>query len=172
MLSRRMLEGMRPASATELSYLSVNRTFSRLENIRGDIATCRGVLEDTMRIGALSLSRTWLLPFAIAVSLTQHLGITLMTNENPYRSLVADMWAGNIDSIIGALRQGEDLPDLYSEALFEEDMSILLRNNHPLLCHSDPHSQLATVQWVSPRASASTHHLLDKTSITLGLPLP
>ncbi|MCV5223190.1 LysR substrate-binding domain-containing protein, partial [Escherichia coli] len=91
-----------------------------------------------------------LLPSAIAAFLAQHPGITLMTNESPYESLVADMRAGNIDFIIGALRQDEDLPDLCSEALFEEDMLILLRNNHPLLRHPDPRSQLATAQWVLP----------------------
>lgn len=58
-----------------------------------------------MRIGALPLSRTRLLPSAIAAFLAQHPGITLMTNESPYESLVADMRAGNIDFIIGALRQ-------------------------------------------------------------------
>ncbi|MGR8802178.1 LysR substrate-binding domain-containing protein, partial [Klebsiella variicola] len=72
----------------------------------------------------------------------------------------------------GALRQDEDLPDLCSEALFEEDMLILLRNNHPLLRHPGPRSQLATAQWVLPRANAPARHLLDKAFITLGLPLP
>ncbi len=125
-----------------------------------------------MRIGALPLSRTRLLPSAIAAFLAQHPGITLMTNESPYESLVADMRAGNIDFIIGALRQDEDLPDLCSEALFEEDMLILLRNNHPLLRHPDPRSQLATAQWVLPRANAPARNLLDKAFVTLGLPLP
>lgn len=66
----------------------------------------------------------------------------------------------------------EDLPDLCSEALFEEDMLILLRNNHPLLRHPDPRSQLATAQWVLPRANAPARNLLDKAFVTTGLPLP
>ena len=125
----------------------MSRALNELENIWSDLAARRGVLEGTVRIGALPLSRTRLLPSAIAAFLAQHPGITLMTNESPYESLVADMRAGNIDFIIGALRRDEDLPDLCSEALFEEDMLILLRNNHPLLRHPDPRSQLATAQW-------------------------
>ncbi len=150
----------------------VSRALNELENIWSDLAARRGVLEGTVRIGALPLSRTRLLPSAIAAFLAQHPGITLMTNESPYESLVADMRAGNIDFIIGALRQDEDLPDLCSEALFEEDMLILLRNNHPLLRHPDPRSQLATAQWVLPRANAPARNLLDKAFVTLGLPLP
>ncbi|NGH43207.1 LysR family transcriptional regulator, partial [Escherichia coli] len=132
--------GVRPTPAAELLYPPVSRALNELENIWSDLAARRGVLEGTVRIGALPLSRTRLLPSAIAAFLAQHPGITLMTNESPYESLVADMRAGNIDFIIGALRQDEDLPDLCSEALFEEDMLILLRNNHPLLRHPDPRS--------------------------------
>lgn len=171
-LFRRTPEGVRPTPAAELLYPPVSRALNELENIWSDIAARRGVLEGTVRIGALPLSRTRLLPSAIAAFLAQRPGITLMTNESPYESLVADMRAGNIDFIIGALRQDEDLPDLCSEALFEEDMLILLRNNHPLLRHPDPRSQLATAQWVLPRANAPARHLLDKAFITLGLPLP
>lgn len=149
-LFRRTPEGVRPTPAAELLYPPVSRALNELENIWSDIAARRGVLEGTVRIGALPLSRTRLLPSAIAAFLAQHPGITLMTNESPYESLVADMRAGNIDFIIGALRQDEDLPDLCSEALFEEDMLILLRNNHPLLRHPDPRSQLATAQWGLP----------------------
>lgn len=171
-LFRRTPEGVRPTPAAELLYPPVSRALNELENIWSDLAARRGVLEGTVRIGALPLSRTRLLPSAIAAFLAQHPGITLMTNESPYESLVADMRAGNIDFIIGALRQDEDLPDLCSEALFEEDMLILLRNNHPLLRHPDPRSQLATAQWVLPRANAPARNLLDKAFVTLGLPLP
>ncbi|STW11311.1 LysR family transcriptional regulator [Klebsiella pneumoniae subsp. rhinoscleromatis] len=116
----------------------MSRALNELENIWSDLAARRGVLEGTVRIGALPLSRTRLLPSAIAAFLAQHPASPLMTNESPYESLVADMRAGNIDFIIGALRQDEDLPDLCSEALFEEDMLILLRNNQPAAAPSGP----------------------------------
>lgn len=97
--------GVRPTPAAELLYPPVSRALNELENIWSDLAARRGVLEGTVRIGALPLSRTRLLPSAIAAFLAQHPGITLMTNESPYESLVADMRAGNIDFIIGALRR-------------------------------------------------------------------
>ncbi|MCS5932337.1 LysR family transcriptional regulator [Klebsiella pneumoniae subsp. pneumoniae] len=151
----------------------VSRALNELENIWSDLAARRGVLEGTVRIGALPLSRTRLLPSAIAAFLAQHPGITLMTNESPYESLVADMRAGNIDFIIGALRQDEDLSRTsVAKRYSKRDMLILLRNNHPLLRHPDPRSQLATAQWVLPRANAPARNLLDKAFVTLGLPLP
>ncbi len=65
----------------------------------------------------------------------------------------------------------EDLPDLCSEALFEEDMLILLRNNHPLLRHPDPRSQLATAQWVL-RAPTRRRAICWIRRLSPGLPLP
>ncbi|MRT50147.1 LysR family transcriptional regulator [Raoultella sp. RIT712] len=171
-LFRRTPEGVRPTPAADLLYPPISRALNELENIWSDLAARRGVLEGSVRIGALPLSRTQLLPAAISAFLARYPGIMVMTNESPYESLVSDMRAGHIDFIIGALRQDEDLPDLRCEALFEEDMLILLRNDHPLLRHPDPQSQLATAQWVLPRSNAPARHLLEKAFLTLGLPLP
>lgn len=171
-LFRRTPEGVRPTPAADLLYPPISRALNELDNIWSDLAARRGVLEGRVRVGALPLSRTQLLPAAISAFLARYPGITVMTNESPYESLVSDMRAGNIDFIIGALRQDEDLPDLTCEALFEEDMLILLRNDHPLLSHPDPRSQLAAAQWVLPRSNAPARHLLEKAFLTLGLPLP
>lgn len=171
-LFRRTPEGVRPTPAADLLYPPISRALNELEHIWSDLAARRGVLEGSVRIGALPLSRTQLLPAAISAFLARYPGIMVMTNESPYESLVSDMRAGHIDFIIGALRQDEDLPDLRCEALFEEDMLILLRNGHPLLHHPDPQSQLATAQWVLPRSNAPARHLLEKAFLTLGLPLP
>ncbi len=171
-LFRRTPEGVRPTPAADMLYPPISRALNELDNIWSDLAARRGILEGNVRIGALPLSRTRLLPAAISAFLTHHPGITVTTNESPYDALVSDMRAGNIDFIIGALRQEEDLPDLSSEALFEEDMLILLRNEHPLLTDPDPRSKLARAQWVLPRSNAPARHLLDNAFITLGLPLP
>ncbi|OMP91629.1 MULTISPECIES: LysR family transcriptional regulator [Raoultella] len=171
-LFRRTPEGVRPTPAADVLYPHISRALNELDNIWSDLAARRGVLEGNVRIGALPLSRTMLLPGAIAGFLQRHPGIRIMTNESPYESLVSDMRAGNIDFIIGALRQDEDLPDLTSEALFEEDMCILLRNDHALLRDPDPLSKLAQAQWVLPRSNAPARQLLDNAFVTLGLPMP
>ena len=171
-LFRRTPEGVRPTAAADVLYPHISRSLNELDNIWSDLAARRGVLEGSVRIGALPLSRTQLLPGAIASFLARHPNITIMTNESPYESLVSDMRAGNIDFIIGALRQDEDLPELTNEALFEEDMLILARNDHPLLHDPDPRSKLAQAQWVLPRSNAPARHLLDNAFLISGLPLP
>lgn len=171
-LFRRTPEGVRPTPAADVLYPHISRALNELDNIWNDLAARRGMLEGYVRVGALPLSRTQLLPRAIGAFLARHPGIMVTTNESPYESLVSDMRAGNIDFIIGALRQDEDLPNLSSEALFEEDMLILVRNDHPLLHDPDPRSKLARARWVLPRSNVPARHLLDRAFTTLGLPLP
>lgn len=54
-LFRRTPEGVRPTPAAELLYPPVSRALNELENIWSDLAARRGVLEGTVRIGALPL---------------------------------------------------------------------------------------------------------------------
>ncbi|HDG1666887.1 TPA: LysR family transcriptional regulator [Kluyvera ascorbata] len=171
-LFRRTPEGVRPTTAADTLYPNISRALNELAHIWGDLAAIRGVLEGNVRIGALPLSRTQLLPAAINAFLAQHPGIRVVTNESPYESLVSDMRAGNIDFIIGALRQHDELPELTCQPLFEEEMLILVCNDHPLLNHPDPLSQLSCAQWVLPRSNAPARHLLDKAFAALGLPQP
>lgn len=171
-LFRRTPEGVRPTAVADALYPNVSRALNELAHIWDDLAARRGILVGNVRIGALPLSRTQLLPAAIGAFLAQHPGIRILTNESPYESLVSDMRAGNIDFIIGALRQHDALPELSCEALFEEEMLILVRNDHPLLSHPDPLSQLANAQWVLPRSNAPARHLLDQAFVALGLPQP
>ncbi|WP_051440270.1 LysR family transcriptional regulator [Sodalis praecaptivus] len=171
-LFRRTAEGVRPTTAADLIYPNISRALNELEHIWSDLAARRGILTGSVRIGALPLSRAQLLPQAIGAFLAQHPGITIMTNESPYESLVSDLRAGNIDFIIGALRQDVDLKDLTTEALFEEDMLILVRNQHPLLSHVVPVAQLGSAEWILPRSNTPSRYLLDKAFLSMGVVLP
>ncbi|EPK8591546.1 LysR substrate-binding domain-containing protein [Pluralibacter gergoviae] len=171
-LFHRTPEGVRPTPAAEAIWPNISRALNELPHIRSDIAARRGVLEGRVRIGALPLSRTQLLPAAISAFLARYPGIAIMTYESPYESLVADMRAGNIDFILGALREHDELPDLTREALFAEEMLILVRGGHPLLEHPCPQSQLADARWVLPRANAPARRLLDRAFSAMGLVSP
>ena len=171
-LFHRTPEGVRPTAEANLIYPNISRSMNELEHIWGDLAARRGILEGNVRIGALPLSRARLLPQAISAFLEQHPGITILTNESPYESLVSDLRAGNIDFIIGALRENADLKDLTTELLFEEDMLILVRNNHPLLCHVEPVTQLGKSEWILPRSNTPSRYLLENAFLAMGLLMP
>lgn len=171
-LFRRTPEGVMPTQAATLIYPNLSRCMNELQHILADIAARRGVLEGTVRIGALPLSRTRLLPQAVSAFLAAHPGIQVLTNESPFDALVSDMRAGNIDFIIGALRNTRQAPDLASEVLFEEEMVILARNDHPLRQTQDLRAGLADARWVLPRARTPARLMLDEAFTALGIGVP
>lgn len=169
---RRSPEGVMPGQAATLIYPNLSRCMNELQHIYADIAARRGVLEGTVRIGALPLSRTRLLPQAVSAFLAEHPGIQVLTNESPFDALVAEMRAGNIDFIIGALRNAGQASDLANEVLFEEEMVILARNDHPLHNAGDLRAGLAQARWVLPRAGTPARRMLEDAFTALGVSAP
>ncbi|WP_029589747.1 LysR family transcriptional regulator [Franconibacter helveticus 513] len=171
-LFRRTPEGVMPGQAATLIYPNLSRCMNELQHIYADIAARRGVLEGVVRIGALPLSRTRLLPQAVSAFLAAHPGIQVLTNESPFDALVSEMRAGNIDFILGALRNTRQAPDLASEVLFEEEMVILARNDHPLHKENALRDGLAQARWVLPRAGTPARLMLDAAFTALGVEAP
>lgn len=171
-LFRRTPEGVMPGQAATLIYPNLSRCMNELQHIYADIAARRGVLEGVVRIGALPLSRTRLLPQAVSAFLAAHPGIQVLTNESPFDALVSEMRAGNIDFILGALRNTRQAPDLASEVLFEEEMVTLARNDHPLHKENALRDGLAQARWVLPRAGTPARLMLDAAFTALGVEAP
>lgn len=103
-----------------------------LHHIPEEITAHRGDLTGSVRVGALPLSRARLLPQAMIKLISRHPGIKIVTNESGFTALIAELRAGDIDFIIGALRNEKMLLDIHSEILFEEELILLARPNHPL----------------------------------------
>ncbi|WP_024561935.1 LysR substrate-binding domain-containing protein, partial [Franconibacter helveticus] len=76
------------------------------------------------------------------------------------------------DFILGALRNTRQAPDLASEVLFEEEMVILARNDHPLHKENALRDGLAQARWVLPRAGTPARLMLDAAFTALGVEAP
>jgi LysR family transcriptional regulator of gallate degradation len=170
-LFRRTPEGVMPTPAAQAIYPGISRALNELRLIAADISARRGILEGDVRIGALPLSRTRLLPGAVSQFLRDYPTIRVMTNESPFDALVSEMRAGNIDFIIGALRDCEGT-DLSVEPLFEEEMLVLARVGHPLQHQPVTPEALARARWVLPRAMTPARQLLETAFREMGLPAP
>jgi LysR family transcriptional regulator of gallate degradation len=79
--------------------------------------------------------------------------------------LVAGLRAGDIDFILGALRQHAPGSGLATEKLMSEPMGILVRHGHPLTqtWPAGPLqlAQLMDAEWILPRSNAPARALLD-----------
>lgn len=116
---RRIVRGFRLARA------ELEAGLAELEGIRG---------RETGRIivGAMPLSRARLLPAAAAAFHAKHPEVSISIVEGSYAELAAPLRDGEIDLMIGALREPSPEPDLLQSALFEDRPVILGRKDHPL----------------------------------------
>lgn len=116
---RRIVRGFRLARA------ELEAGLAELESVQG---------RETGRIviGAMPLSRARILPAAAAAFHARHPDVEISIVEGSYAELAAPLRDGEIDLMIGALREPSPEPDLVQTGLFEDRPVILGRKGHPL----------------------------------------
>lgn len=153
-LFQRMMRGM---VATDLGAILVSRgkrIVAELRHMRSDIAAIAGTLRGHVAIGALPLSRTHVLPTAIAATLARHPNIRITIVESTYDVLAAGLRDGEIDFIVGALRGGDKKSELATESLFDDRLGVIGRAGHPLRGRKVALKDLLTAKWILPRPGA------------------
>lgn len=102
-------------------------------------------------IGAMPLSRARWLPQAILKFAQDRVGIDIAVIEGSYSELSGPLRDGEIDFLLGALRQEEAIDDLQQQPVFEDRLQIMMRSRHPLAdADMTLVAELAKYQWVLP----------------------
>lgn len=172
-LFERSAQGVTPTEAGIALAFHFRLVLSELRKIIPDIAAVQGTLQGTITVGALPLSRTHVLPSAIAALLACHPQLRVTTVESPYEVLAAGLRSGDIDFIIGALRPDHDAKDLQQEALFKDRISVVVRSGHRLTRQRRvDFDELHRAQWVLPRPNSPSRQLLERSFREMNQPLP
>lgn len=172
-LFERSSKGMRPTEAGDILVFRVKRALAELRHIDADLAALRGNKEGRVVIGALPLGRTAILPRAISDVLLRHPGLRFSTVEGPFDQLAAQLRAGDIDFVLGALRPADYASDLRGEALLDDQMSLVVRRGHPLTRHTGlGMADLADAQWVLANQATPARALFDLSFQAQGLAVP
>jgi len=159
----RTTRGVRLTEEGETFVLYVRRALNELRHVRDDIAAVQGHIRGHVTVGALPLSRTTLLPEAIALMHGDFPGVQIATDESAYENLVASLLAGDIDLILGALRADAAPMGLRSEYLISTNLAVLARHGHPLTQLSDlTLHDLSNAHWILPRSNTPSRASLDR----------
>ncbi len=146
---------------------------SHLRAACDEIAGLRGVNTGRLVIGTLPFVRTAIVPKAITALLEKYRYLDVATIEGSYDDLVAGLRCGDIDIVIGALREGAGDNDLKEEAVFRNNLSVIVRNGHPLLGKEKCEwRNLLEYQWILPRNGTPTRKLFEQALRARGLALP
>ena len=158
----RSARGMIPTQAGEILIFHCRRVLSELRHIIPDLAAIEGRLQGSITVGALPLGRTHILPLAIASLLREHPQLHVATVESPYDVLAASLRSGDIDFILGALRNVPHDAEIREEPLMLDRISVIARAGHPLAGRRVDFKDMRSATWVLSRRGAPSRELFDR----------
>lgn len=117
-----------------------------------EVAAWQGKAGGRIVIGAMPLSRARWLPEAIARFAAANPQIDLAVHEGSYTELVGPLRDGEIDLVLGALRDGARGDELEQEAVFVDRPALIMRAGHPLLAATagDVEAAMLAYPWLLP----------------------
>ena len=135
---------------------------AELEQAESDLAALDGREVGRIVIGALPLSRSGWLPRAILAFRKARPSFPFQVIDGRYDELLLGLRRGEIDMMLGALRLPSPIEDIEQRRLFDDEVVVVARRDHPLIWKADPGIQdLAAYPWVMPRRSTPLRRILD-----------
>ena len=153
------------ARAAQLALVELDQTDAELGELFG-----REV--GRIVIGAMPLSRSYLLPKALTAFRKGRPGMPVRVLEGTYDAMLGDLRRGEIDFLIGALRAHAPVADVVQERLFDDDLVLLAGPGHPALGRALTPAALHLWPWLVPRAGTPTRQQFDAMFAAAGLAPP
>ena len=130
---------------------------------RDEIAAVASGAAGRTSVGAMVVAMPVLLARAVEMLKARSSQTTVLIEEGDLTRLLPRLRVGELDLFVGRLEPGYAAPDLQTEALYDEPMSIVGRPDHPLARKAKPTwNDLAAVPWVVPPPWASSRIKLDQ----------
>jgi DNA-binding transcriptional LysR family regulator len=156
---RRMIRAFRLARAELLAGLA-------------EVETLKGREVGRIAIGAMPLSRARVLPAAVAAFHAQFPDVRIVITEGAFADLIEPLRDGDLDLVIGALREPVPGSDVEQQALFLDRPAIIGRSDHPLADRVPTLAELAAYPWIVSPQGTPLHGRWREMFEQAGLPLP
>lgn len=130
---------------------------AELEQGEAEISQLLGEDSSHLRIGTMPLARSFVLPNAINRIAQDNTKLRISVVDGPYNDLLFGLRHGELDLLVGALRDPLPINDVKQEPLLTDKLSIVARAGHPLL--SLKHvgiDDLVNYPWIVPREGTPT----------------
>lgn len=133
-----------------------------LEQAEDEIAAWKGGRGGRIVIGSMPLARSAILPAALNAIMTEFPDTRLRVVDGPYHDLLFGLRHGDIDILIGALRDPVPVDDIVQETLFDDPLAIVARVNHPLARKENIElADMMEYGWVVPLRGAPTREYFE-----------
>lgn len=151
---------------------SFKLAMAELRSGLAEVSEWQGNGGDRITIGAMSLSRAKWLPETIARFSASHPGTQISVHEGSHSDLSGPLRDGEIDLLLGALRENVEVDDLVQEPIFEDRPVIVMRGDHPSLSGSRAIADLLSYKWLLPSRQTPLRRNWEKMLLELGLEPP
>lgn len=162
-LFERTARGMLATRPAQALALAARLAFAELAQAEADLAELTGREVGRIVVGAMPLSRSTVLPAAIARFRRVRPTLPILVHDGPYDDLLAGLRRGEIDLLIGALRDPAPIGDVEQRALFRDGLVLVAGRGHPLAAlGAVTATELAAFPWVVARAGTPTRACFDR----------
>lgn len=147
--------------------------FAELEQAEADLAEITAREAGRIVVGAMPLSCSYILPKAIARFRELRSSLPILLLDGPYDDLLAGLRRGEIDFLIGALRDPAPIGDVEQRELFSDTLVVVCGRSHPLAaCDKVSLSAMASYPWVVGKKGTPIRRHFDALFKDGGLPAP
>jgi len=159
---QKVSRGIKLTKAAELLSFHCRLALSELEQGYDELEEWKGHDAGSITIGTMPLARTFLLPTAINALMREKPETKIRVIDGPYNDLLHGLRYGEIDLLIGALRNPLPIEDITQESLFEDPVAIVGKVDHPLSSKTQiAIGDLRRYPWVVPPKGTPTRHFFD-----------
>ncbi len=145
---------------------------AELEAGLAELASLQGIETGRIAIGAMPLSRARILPSAVATFYRQYPDVRINIVEGAFHELIEPLRDGELDLIIGAVRDPSPGEDVVQQPLFADSPVVIGRVGHPVGKTSACISALAKYPWIVPASGTPLRVQCEKMFTDAGLPPP
>jgi DNA-binding transcriptional LysR family regulator len=169
----RTSRGMAATAAGEILLRRGKLALAEITACGSDIAELLGSITGTVTVGVLPICGTLLVPRAVNRLLREHGDLRVILVDGPYETLLHKLRYGQLDVIVGPLRDPKAAGDIRQEALFDGALSIIARKGHPLSHRRGlTLAEVARCQWVMPSRETPARAIIERVMAQAGLPMP
>lgn len=161
-LFERAGHGLIPTRATRSLERATRLALAELDQLDAELAEFDGREGGRIVIGALPLSRSVLLPKLLAAFRKTRPYLPIEINDGPYPDLLTGLRRGDVDVIIGALRDPAPIGDVVQEPLFHDYLAFVCSPDHPLAGRTVSLDDLAGCAWIVPRIGSPSRGQFDR----------
>lgn len=160
-------EGITLTSAAQTLAQHANLAFAELQQGYDEVQVFLGQDSSRIVVGSLPLPRTYILPRAIDAMIKSTQAVQIRVVDGPYDELLNRLRNGDIDLLIGALRDPVPINDVEQIALFNDPLAIVVGKNHPLAGQENlTIEETLSYPWVAPlRTTPAGAYLFDTLKI-------